>query len=153
MQHRALCRTKLLRVTTRFGGHMDVNCWASLQTWNASDDLKWTTITRDTIYTHCWGITDNIYGFGRPCFAPSFVYPSNTRPPIFLRVLNDFYPSKWQVDRSQHKAIVQHLHQWSEHDTETVYTFITILPKSCFKHLLHTLSTIMSTFSEHFRHK
>ena len=33
---------------------------------NVSDDLKCTTNTRDTIYTHFEGITDNIYGFGRP---------------------------------------------------------------------------------------
>ena len=33
---------------------------------NVSDDLKWTT---NTIYTHFQGITNNIYGFGRPIFA------------------------------------------------------------------------------------
>ena len=33
--------------------------------------------TFDTIYTHFQGITNNIYGFGRPFFAPSFL----TRPP------------------------------------------------------------------------
>ena len=27
--------------------------------------------------------TTNIYGFGRPFFAPSFFYPSTTRPPYF----------------------------------------------------------------------
>ena len=38
--------------------------------------------TCDTIYTHFWGITDNMYGFGRLfIFDPSF-----------------FYPSKWRVD-------------------------------------------------------
>ena len=35
---------------------------------NVSDDLKWTTNTRDTIFTHFQGITSNIYGFGRPFF-------------------------------------------------------------------------------------
>ena len=35
------------------------------------DDLKWATNTYDTIYTHFQGITNNIYGFGRPFFAPS----------------------------------------------------------------------------------
>ena len=30
------------------------------------DDLKWATNTRDTIYAHFQGITNNIYGFGRP---------------------------------------------------------------------------------------
>ena len=34
---------------TCFGGHMDVNCLASLQTINVSDDLRWTTNIRDTI--------------------------------------------------------------------------------------------------------
>ena len=47
------------------------------------DDLKWaTSIHYDTIYTHFQGIINNIYGFGRPFFAPSFF----TRPPIFLHV-------------------------------------------------------------------
>ena len=56
--------------------------------------------TSDTIYTHFWGITDNIYGFGR-LFAPSFF----TSPSIFLPVHNGFYPSKWRVDGSLHKAM------------------------------------------------
>ena len=47
---------------------MDVICYANLQTLNVSDG--WPKIdykhTRDTIYTHFWGITDNMYGFGRP---------------------------------------------------------------------------------------
>ena len=34
-----------------FGGHMGVNCSASLQTLNVSDDLKWTTNTRVTPFT------------------------------------------------------------------------------------------------------
>ena len=44
---------------------------------------------RDTIYTHFQGITNNIYGSGRPFFAPSFFYPSthiSTRPYSFLPV-------------------------------------------------------------------
>ena len=66
-----------------------------------SEDLKRTTNTRDTIYTHFWGITDNIYGFGRPFFGPSFFYTSthiSTRP-------QRFYLSKWRVDVSLHKAM------------------------------------------------
>ena len=54
-----------------------------------SDDLKWTTNTRDTIFTHLQGITKNIYGFGKPFFAPSFFYPSthiSTRPYSFLPI-------------------------------------------------------------------
>ena len=34
--------------------------------------------TCDTIYTHFWGITDNIYDCRRPVFAPSYFYPSKT---------------------------------------------------------------------------
>ena len=52
---------------------------------NVPDDLNWATNTRDTIYTHFQGITNNIYGFGRLC---SFIlYPSThiyTRPYSFL---------------------------------------------------------------------
>ena len=43
----------------------------------------------DTIYTHFQGIIDNIYGFGKPLFAPSFFYPSthiSTHPQRFLPV-------------------------------------------------------------------
>ena len=43
--------------------------------------------TCDAIFTHFQGITNNIYGFGRPFFvlffAPSLFYPSTTRPPYF----------------------------------------------------------------------
>ena len=46
-------------------------------TWNGLQTHMW------HIYTHFWGISDNIYGFGRPFFVPSFF----THPPIF-------YPSK-----------------------------------------------------------
>ena len=45
--------------------------------------------TCDTISTHFQGITNNIYGFGRPFFAPSFFYPSthiSTRLYSFLPV-------------------------------------------------------------------
>ena len=59
---------------------------------NVPDDLKWTTNTHVTpIYTHFQGITNNMYGFGRPFnfFAPSFFYPSthiSTCPYSFLPV-------------------------------------------------------------------
>ena len=56
--------------------------------------------TCDTIYTHYQGITNNMYGFGRPFFAPSFP------PPIFLPVHIGFYPSKWRVDGSLHEAML-----------------------------------------------
>ena len=66
----ALCRIKLLPVT-----HVLVDTWMLTvnpvyKLLNVSDDLKWTTNTYDTIYTHFQGITNNIYGFGRPFFAP-----------------------------------------------------------------------------------
>ena len=51
-----------------FGGH-SVKPVYKLS--NVPDDLKWTT---NTIYTHLQGITNNIYSFGRPFFAPSFSY-------------------------------------------------------------------------------
>ena len=46
---------------------------------NVSDDLKWTTNTHVTFHSLSTfqGITNNIYGFGRPFFAPSFF----ARPP------------------------------------------------------------------------
>ena len=58
---------------------------------NVPDDLKWATKTHtyDPIYTNFQGITNNIYGFGRPLFAPSLFYPSthiSTRPYLFLPV-------------------------------------------------------------------
>ena len=58
--------------------------------------------TCDTNSTNFQGITNKIYGFGRPFFAPSFF----TRPPIFLPVHIRFYLSKWRVDGSLHKAMV-----------------------------------------------
>ena len=36
---------------TCFGGHMDVNCYASLQIVNVSGDLKWTTNTHVTPFS------------------------------------------------------------------------------------------------------
>ena len=78
--------------------------WWTLDTWmlkvkpvyklsNVSDDLKWTTntYTYDTIFTNFQGITNNIYGFGRPFFAPSFFFARSL--PIFLPVHIRFYPS------------------------------------------------------------
>ena len=52
--------------------------------------------TCDTIYTHLYSITDNIYGFGTPFLL---------RSPIFLPVHNGFHPSKWRVDGSLHRAM------------------------------------------------
>ena len=66
--------------------------------------------TCDTIYTHFQCITNYIYGFGRPFsyfFAPSFF----THPPIFLPVHIRFYPSKWRVDGSVHKAMTRNTNE------------------------------------------
>ena len=39
----------------------------------------------DTIFTHFQCITNNIYSFGRPFFAPSFFYPpSYFYPSMFI---------------------------------------------------------------------
>ena len=66
---------------------MDVNCEASLQTfkcvWLPEMDYKHTC---DTIFTRFQGITNNIYGFGRPLFAPSFFTDISTRPYSFLPI-------------------------------------------------------------------
>ena len=49
--------------------------------------------TYDTIYTHFQGITNNIYGFGRPFFAPSFFYPSThiSAHPFSSVLMTGFY--------------------------------------------------------------
>ena len=70
---------------------LTLKCWPEM-------DYKHTC---DTIFTHFQGITNNICGFGRPFFAPSFFYPSTIFLPVHIR----FYPSKWQVDGSLHKAM------------------------------------------------
>ena len=91
-QSRALCRINLLPVT-----HVLVDTWMLTvklvyNLSNVPDDLKWTTNTHDTIYTHFQGITNNIYGFGRLLllhFLPIH-HPSThitARPHSFLPVL------------------------------------------------------------------
>jgi len=81
---RALCRIKLLPVT-----HVLVDTWMLsvklvYKLSNVFDDLKWATNTHLTPFTLTFqSITNNIYGFGRPFFAPSFFSPSTTRPPYF----------------------------------------------------------------------
>ena len=90
---------------TCFDGPMDVNCYCLLSQFTiftVSYDLKKDyKHTCDTIYTHFQGITNNIYGFVRNCFVPSFF----THQPIFLPVHNGFYPSKPQVDVFLQKAM------------------------------------------------
>ena len=66
---------KIITCHTCFGGHMDVNCKLVYKLSNVSDDLKWATKhTYDTIYTHFQGITNNIYGCGRPIFARPYSF-------------------------------------------------------------------------------
>ena len=82
---------------TCFGGHVVLTVKLVHKLSNVPDDLKWATNykhTCDTIYTHFQGITNNIYGFGRP-FCSFIVLPIHPY----------FYPSKWRVDRSLHKAM------------------------------------------------
>ena len=85
MQSRALCWIKLLPVT-----HVLVDTWMLTvkpvyKLLNVSDDLKWTTNTHDTSFTHFQGITNNIYGFRRPS-------PVHHRPPYFYPSIFVFYP-------------------------------------------------------------
>ena len=61
--------------------------------------------TFDTIYTHFQGITNNIYSFGRPFFAPLFFLPVHNPSSLFLPVHIRFYPSKWRVDGSLDKTM------------------------------------------------
>ena len=54
--------------------------------------------TYDTIYAHFQGITNNVYGFGRTFFAPSFFYPSTHI---------STHPYSLRVDGSLHRAMCQ----------------------------------------------
>ena len=73
--------------------HVLVDTWMlTLKCWSEMDYKH----TCDTIFTHFQGITNNIYGFGRLYFCPF----------IFLPVHSHFYPSKWRVDGSLHKAML-----------------------------------------------
>ena len=98
---RALCKIQLLPVT-----HVLVNTWIwtskpVYKLSNVVDDLKWTTNTCDTIYTHFQGITNNIW-FWKTCFLFLLLQFFTTRPPIFLPVHIGFYPSRWWMAGSLH---------------------------------------------------
>ena len=121
---RALCRIKLLPVT-----HVLVDTWMLTvkpvyKLLNVSDDLKWTTNTHDTIFTHFQGISNNIYGFGRRIFLLLHFF---TRPPIFLPVHIRFYPSKWRMDGFLHKAM--RLTEEDDGITEVDYTKVAFKAK------------------------
>ena len=82
-----IIQDKILVSHTCFGGHMDVNCYASVQTLNVSDDLKWTINTCDIIFTHFQGITTSMVL--EDLFCSFILYPSthiSTRPQWFLPV-------------------------------------------------------------------
>ena len=63
--------------------------------------------TFDTFYTHFQGITNNIYGFGRPFFCSFLFLPVHNPSSVFLPVHIRFYPSKWWVDGSLDKAMLR----------------------------------------------
>ena len=87
-QVKALCRIKLLSVT-----HVLVDTWMLTVklVYELSDvpgDLKWATNTHDMtpFYTHFQGITNNIYGFGRPfLLLHFFIRPPPVHPHISAR--------------------------------------------------------------------
>ena len=64
--------------------------------FTVSDDLKWTTNTCDTIFTHFQGITNNVYGFGRPFlllhFLPVYLFifvftrPNDGWPDLYIKL-------------------------------------------------------------------
>ena len=60
--------------------------------------------TFDTIYTHFQCITNNIYGFGRRLLL-LYVLPIHHSSTHISTHPYCFYPSKWQVDGSLHKAM------------------------------------------------
>ena len=103
---RALCRTKLLPVTHVLVDTSMLTFKLAYQISNVSDDLKWTTNTRDycviSFLRHNW----QYLWFWKIFFCSFICYPSTTCPPIFLPIYNGFYPSKWWVDGSLHKTMV-----------------------------------------------
>ena len=90
MRNRALCRIKLLPVT-----HVLVDTWTLTvkpvyKLLNVSNDLKWTINTLVSLFSLTFKAysSNNIYDFGSPFFAPSFLYPSTT----YLSINIPFYP-------------------------------------------------------------
>ena len=51
MVDQGFMQDQIIASHTCFGGHIDVKCYASLQTLNVSDDLIWTTDTHVTQLT------------------------------------------------------------------------------------------------------
>ena len=67
-----------------------------------SDDLKWTTNTHVTPFTLASNAQLTISMVLEHLFLLLHFF---TRPSIFLPIHNCFYPSKWRVDGSLHKAM------------------------------------------------
>ena len=78
---------------------------------NVPDDMKWAKNTHMTPFTLTFkeGITNDIYGFGRLFSAFYSVHHPSTHiiRPVHIR----FYPTKWRVDGSLHKA----MQGWTQH--------------------------------------
>ena len=100
----ALCRIKLLPVT-----HVLVDTWLLTVKLvygfsSVPDDLKWATNTHMTPFhlhslsRHNW----QYLWFWKTFFLLLHFLPC---PPIFLPVNNGFYPHKWRVGGSLHKAV------------------------------------------------
>ena len=71
-----------------------------LMTWNKLQTHIWHHL--HSLLRHNW----QYLWFWKTFFAPSLCYPCCHPPPVFLPVHNSFYPSKWQVDGSLHKAML-----------------------------------------------
>ena len=89
---RALCRIKLLPVHTCFW--WDTWMLTVKPVYKLLNVVWWPEMdykhTCDTIFTHFPGITNNIYGFGRPFFTrPQPVHHISTRPYSFFTRPND----------------------------------------------------------------
>ena len=69
---------------------------------NVSDDLKWATNTYMTQFTLTFKEQLTISMVLEDFLFLNFV----THPPIFLPIHIRFYPSKWRVDGSLHKAML-----------------------------------------------
>ena len=101
---RALCRIILLPVT-----RVLVDAWMLIvkPVYKLSNKCVWWPEmgykhTYDTIYTHFQGITNNIYGFGRPFLLLHFL---PVHPYFYPSIFVFIFMSKWRVDGSLHKAM------------------------------------------------
>ena len=100
---RALCRKKILPIT-----HVLVDTWMlTVKPVYKLLNVWWPEMDYMRHHFHSLSRLNWQYlWFWKTFFAPSFFYPSTTRPPIFLPIHIHFYPSKWWVDGSLHKPNV-----------------------------------------------